>query len=187
MPAGPLPTLAVCTTRLVAGSILETVPSRLFTTQTAPLPTTIPVGLLPTVIVWTRAFETGSILETLWSSALVTQIAPSPTAMCDGVAPTPTFATKRPEWGSTTRTESPATGATSELLPLVSAKAAIAAPIKATVTATAVSPFREARRRANTLPGSRSRSPGCTACGGRRGSGSAAAPGWSVGASSSSR
>jgi hypothetical protein len=65
MPTGPLPTRILCTTPLMAGSILEIVPSRLSTAQTAPLPTAIPLGLFPTVIVWMRAIVTGSILETL--------------------------------------------------------------------------------------------------------------------------
>src|SRR5712691_14475 len=108
MPTGKLPTSIGCTTVLVAGSIRETVPSRLLTTQTAPLPVMIPLGLLPTGIVWTTAFVEGSILETVWSSAFVTQYAPSPTATCVGVAPTPTSATSRPEPESRTATELPA-------------------------------------------------------------------------------
>ena len=73
----------------VPGSIRETVPSRLLTTQTAPAPVAIPLGPLPTGIVSTTAFVPGSIRDTVWRSALVTQYAPSPAATAVGVAPTP--------------------------------------------------------------------------------------------------
>ena len=73
----------------VPGSIRETVPSRLLTTQTAPAPVAIPLGPLPTGIVSTTAFVPGSIRDTVWPSALVTQYAPSPAATAVGVAPTP--------------------------------------------------------------------------------------------------
>ena len=60
----------------VPGSIRETVPSRLLTTQTAPAPVAIPLGPLPTGIVSTTAFVPGSIRDTVWPSALATQYAP---------------------------------------------------------------------------------------------------------------
>ena len=94
-------------TVFVPGSIRETVPSRLLTTQTAPAPVAIPLGPLPTGIVSTTAFVPESIRDT-WRSALVTQYAPSPAATAVGVAPTPVAATRRPERASTTVSESPA-------------------------------------------------------------------------------
>src|SRR5438067_9517023 len=95
-------------TVFVPGSIRETVPSRLLTTQTAPAPVVIPLGPLPTVIGWTTALVRGLIRDTVWRSALVTQYAPSPNATAVGVAPTPVAATRRPERASTTASESPA-------------------------------------------------------------------------------
>ena len=74
----------------VGGSIRETVPSRLFVTQTAPPPVVIPLGPAPTPIVCTTAHFSGSIRETLLPSVFVTQTAPSPTATRVGVAPTGT-------------------------------------------------------------------------------------------------
>src|SRR6476619_2931421 len=96
------------TTIFVPGSIRETVPSRLLTTQTAPAPVAIPLGPLPTGIVSTTAFVPESIRDTVWRSALVIQYAPSPAATAVGVAPTPVAATRRPERASTTANESPA-------------------------------------------------------------------------------
>src|SRR4051794_11777450 len=95
-------------TVFVPGSIRETVPSRLLTTQTARAPVAIPLGPLPTGIVCRTAFVPGSIRDTEWPSALVTQYAPSPAATAVGVAPTPVAATRRPERTSTTASESPA-------------------------------------------------------------------------------
>src|SRR4051812_30965523 len=95
-------------TVFVPGSIRETVPSRLLTTQTAPAPVAIPLGPLPTGIVSTTAFVRESIRDTVWRSALVIQYAPSPAATAVGVAPTPMCATRRPERSSKTPSESPA-------------------------------------------------------------------------------
>src|SRR5882724_147226 len=96
------------TTVFVPGSMRETVPSRLLTTQTAPAPVVIPLGPLPTGIVSTTAVVPGSIRDTVWRSALVTQYAPSPAATAVGVAPTAVAATRRPERASTAASESPA-------------------------------------------------------------------------------
>src|SRR3954451_16701482 len=96
------------TTVFVPGSIRETVPSRLLTTQTAPAPVAIPLGPLATGIVSTTAVVPESIRDTVWRSALVTQYAPSPAATAVGVAPTPVSAIRRPERPSTTPSESSA-------------------------------------------------------------------------------
>ena len=103
-----MPTAIGCTTWFTFGSIFETVPSRLFATQTKPCPIAIPLGPWPTWIVSTSRFVDGSIRETVPSSAFVTQIAPRPTAIFVGVAPTPTSPTRWPD-GSKMPTESPAT------------------------------------------------------------------------------
>ncbi len=61
-------------------SICETVPSRLFATQTEPSPTAMPVGPLPTAIGCTTSPEVGSIRTTLLAARCVAQSAPSPKA-----------------------------------------------------------------------------------------------------------
>src|SRR6476661_2418226 len=96
------------TTVFVPGSIRETVPSRLLTTQTAPAPKAIPVGPLPTGIDSTTAFVPGLIRDTVLPSALVTQYASAPAATAVGVAPTAVAATRRPERPSMTASELPA-------------------------------------------------------------------------------
>src|SRR3954454_9605539 len=93
-------------TVFVPGSIRETVPSRLLTTQTAPAPVAIPLGPFPTGIVSTTAVVPESIRDTVWRAALVTQYAPSPAATVAGVGPTPVSATRRPERESMTPSES---------------------------------------------------------------------------------
>src|SRR5262245_7546684 len=108
MPRGAPSTEIFWTGLFVAGSIRQTVASRLFTTQTAPPPVVIPLGPLPTGIVSTTAVVPGSIRDTACPSALVTQYAPSPAATAVGVAPTLVAATRRPERASTTPSESAA-------------------------------------------------------------------------------
>src|SRR4051812_5610224 len=104
-------------TVFVPGSIRETVPSRLLTTQTAPAPVAIPLGPLPTGIVSTTAVVPESIRDTVSRSALVTQYASAPAATAVGVAPTRVFATRRPERASTTPSESPAAETAARPLP----------------------------------------------------------------------
>src|SRR5258707_46679 len=115
--SGPFPVRTVAVTEFVPGSIRETVPSRLLTTQTAPAPVAIPLGPLPTGIVSTTAVVPESIRDTVWRSALVTQYAPSPAATAVGVAPTAVAATRRPERASTTPSESSAAETAARPLP----------------------------------------------------------------------
>src|SRR2546428_4037866 len=69
----------VATTLFVPGSILETVPSPLFATQTAPAPYAMPTGARPTGIELTDSVL-GSIRDTAPWAVPVTQTAPPPTA-----------------------------------------------------------------------------------------------------------
>jgi len=65
---GPLPTGTAAATAPVRGSILETVESRSFATQTAPSPTASAAGPWPTLIVAIVSPEAGSICATTPSS-----------------------------------------------------------------------------------------------------------------------
>ena len=77
----------------VAGSMRETESLKVFATQTAPRPTTIPAGPPGTSIVWTTEFVAGLIRLTVELPPLVTQTEPAPTAIADGSAPTGTVST----------------------------------------------------------------------------------------------
>jgi hypothetical protein len=59
------PTGIVSTTRFVPGSILETVPSRAFATQTAPAPTATALDPLPTSTVCRTVFVRASTRDTV--------------------------------------------------------------------------------------------------------------------------
>ena len=121
----------------VFGSILETVPSRLFATQTKPPPMAIPLGPLPTGIVCDHACSSpGRSGRPVPSSTFATQIR----ALAGGDRASasrrrPTSATSRPDSESTMPTESPETAAAVAVLapPWPSAKIGIA-------TAAAITP-----------------------------------------------
>src|SRR3954451_12843707 len=75
------PTRMVATTRLVAGSIRETLGPPAFATHTASGSTAIPSGLEPTWMVAVTLFVAGSIRVTVSSDGLESQTAPSPAAI----------------------------------------------------------------------------------------------------------
>ena len=102
---GVTPTVTVCTTRFVSGSMRETVPSSEFATQTAPGPTAMPLGSRPTSIRCTTTPVSGSTRETVPSSPFVTHTEPSPTATLVGPLPTGTSATSRFDPASIAATE----------------------------------------------------------------------------------
>jgi hypothetical protein len=105
MPTGPFPTSIVCTVRFAAGSILVTVPSDPFVTQTGPPPTVTPAGPSPTSIVCLTSLVSGSMRITLPSSVFATQTAPAPAATPPGDEPTGIAEAIRPLAGSMTPTE----------------------------------------------------------------------------------
>ena len=82
------PTSIVFTTLPRTGSIRDTVPSRLFATQTLPKPTAMSVGERPTGIVVVTEFVAGSIRTTAPASRSATHTAPAPTATASAPSPT---------------------------------------------------------------------------------------------------
>ena len=76
--------------RVHTGSIRETVPSSVFTTQTAPAPKATAVGPLPTPIVCVTSFDAGSTRTSRFSALSLIQTAPAPTAMPRPAAPSRT-------------------------------------------------------------------------------------------------
>jgi len=67
-------------TEFVVGLIRETVPSRLFATQTAPLPKARPAGPFPTGIVCTTLPVVGSMRVTRFAVRSLAHNAPAPKA-----------------------------------------------------------------------------------------------------------
>ena len=84
---GEFPRSIVFVTRFVRGSMRETVPERLFATQTAPAPTAMPDGSRPTGISALTERVAGSIRATVPSRLFTTQIAPAPAAIGPGPLP----------------------------------------------------------------------------------------------------
>src|SRR5215469_13804773 len=89
MPAGPAPVyMGALADWPVTGSILVTVPSLLFATQTACVPTAMPSGRPPTPTVLVTAPVTGLIRITVSSPWLATHTPLRPAAMATGRLPT---------------------------------------------------------------------------------------------------
>src|SRR5689334_7202314 len=86
IPSGAVPTLIVCTTFALAGSMRSTLLARPHDTQIEPNAKTTPRGEAPTSIV--LATEPSTICATVLSSVLATHTAPPPTAMPLGLVPT---------------------------------------------------------------------------------------------------
>src|SRR5919197_986743 len=84
--AGLAPSGIVCTTLSVPGSTRESVPLRLFVTQTAPLPTAIPGGPPPPRGGSRPACRVGSIRTTVCASDEIAHSEPKPAATPDGGA-----------------------------------------------------------------------------------------------------
>jgi hypothetical protein len=99
-----LPTVIVCTTWFVVGSMRETVPSRPFATQTAPPPAATPAGPPPTWIVCRTLLVDGSMREIELSFEFVTQTASGPAATSPGAPPTSISETISPFFESITPT-----------------------------------------------------------------------------------
>ena len=70
----------VAATEFVVGSIRETVPSRLFATQAAPLPKASPAGPFPTGIVCTTLPVVGSMRATRFAVRWLAHSVPAPKA-----------------------------------------------------------------------------------------------------------
>ena len=90
----------VASTAPVAASILDSVPSCSFATQTSPPSSASAAGSLPTLIVWTTRPPCASSLATAPEPASATQTASGPAATATGRWPTGTGVT-RPERVST--------------------------------------------------------------------------------------
>jgi hypothetical protein len=82
------PTDTVARTESVAGSIRDTVPSRVLATQTLPDPIATAVGPFPTGIAWTTSLDAGSMRSSVPEFSLATHTPPTPTAIPAGPGPT---------------------------------------------------------------------------------------------------
>ena len=101
------PTAIVLTTLLLRGSIRDTVPSRLFATQTPPKPTMTSVGARPTGMVVVTELVAGSMRTTVSSRRSATQSAPAPYAAAPDPRPTGVVPTTSSPAGSMRATLSP--------------------------------------------------------------------------------